>query len=292
MKFLKEIWKTIKRLSHKATVDSVYAVAGHSTLFMVISFFPLVMLFLALIKYTPITEDQVLGLFDFVSFGRIKNIISLAINEIFQLSGSFALSLSAITLVWSASTSMYSVMRSLNAVYNIKETRNYFLLRAISILYTVIFVTSFVIALALMVFGNSIIGILAKKFVFLNGFGSVLSVLRYVIAFFILLIIFDILYTVIPNRPSHLLFELPGAVFTSLGWYLFSFFYSVYIENFSNMSYIYGSLTAVVLLLIWLYICMYIFFLGAEVNEIAADFGWCKLKRQKFYKRRDKKNEK
>jgi len=90
MKFLKEIWKTIKRLSHKATVDSVYAVAGHSTLFMVISFFPLVMLFLALIKYTPITEDQVLGLFDFVSFGRIKNIISLAINEIFQLSGSFA----------------------------------------------------------------------------------------------------------------------------------------------------------------------------------------------------------
>ena len=59
---------------------------------------------------------------------------------------------------------------------------------------------------------------------------------------------------------------MPGALFTGAGWILFSYIFSVYINNFSNYSRIYGSLTAIVLLMLWLYSCMTILLYGAEVN--------------------------
>jgi len=62
--------------------------------------------------------------------------------------------------------------------------------------------------------------------------------------------------------------HLPGAVFATLGWMLFSFFYSLYIKYFPSASAIYGSLTAVCLIMLWLYVCIVILLLGAEVNKL------------------------
>ncbi|HIU47977.1 MAG TPA: YihY/virulence factor BrkB family protein, partial [Candidatus Avimonoglobus intestinipullorum] len=62
--------------------------------------------------------------------------------------------------------------------------------------------------------------------------------------------------------------HLPGAVFTTAGWMVFSFLFSIYIENFANYSYIYGSLTAIVLMMLWLYSCMIILLFGAELNML------------------------
>ena len=61
--------------------------------------------------------------------------------------------------------------------------------------------------------------------------------------------------------------HLPGAAFASGGWILFSYFYSLYIIHFPAVSYLYGSLAALVLMMLWLYICMTILLLGAEVNK-------------------------
>ena len=64
--------------------------------------------------------------------------------------------------------------------------------------------------------------------------------------------------------------HLPGAVFAAAGWMLFSYFYSLYTTYFTGVSYIYGSLTAVVLLLLWMYVCMIILLIGAELNKLIA----------------------
>ena len=70
----------------------------------------------------------------------------------------------------------------------------------------------------------------------------------------------------------------PGAVFASVGWTMFSYGYSLYITNFPSASYIYGSLAAVCLIMLWLYFCMIILLLGAEVNKIFAEKNsWGKL---------------
>ena len=276
MKFFKNIYNFINCLSKRLSEDSVYSVSGHSALFLIISFFPFVMLLLAAVKYMPFSEEQVIELFDAISMGSINETIRNIIKDIYNRSGSFALSVTAITLIWSASTSVYSITLGLNKVYNIKETRNYFLLRLYSIIYTIIFISSLFITLILMVFGKSIINYLEIYFPIFNKFNFLLNFGRFIVAIFAIILIFDLLYTIIPNRKSNLILELPGAIFASIGWYIFSYFYSLYIQYFSNMSYVYGSLTAIVLLMIWLYFCMYIFFMGAEINQVAKENGWFK----------------
>ena len=62
--------------------------------------------------------------------------------------------------------------------------------------------------------------------------------------------------------------HLPGAVFTTLGWMLFSYGFTLYIHFFPSASAIYGSLTAVCLLLLWVYVCVIILLVGAEVNKL------------------------
>jgi membrane protein len=85
----------------------------------------------------------------------------------------------------------------------------------------------------------------------------------------VLTLIFWLLYTAVPHRRSRLktrlLRELPGAVIAAVGWVGFSLLYSFYIDRIGNFS-LYGSLTAVVLAMLWLYFCLYILFLGAEIN--------------------------
>lgn len=264
----RNIYLKVKSVLKSASENSVYSYAGHSALFIIISFFPLLMLLLASVKYMPFSEKEVLELVSAIPLGNANNALNTAVKEVYARSGSLALSISAITLLWSASTSIYSITRGLNAIYGQSETRNYFLLRGLSLLYTVLFIIALLVLLILMVFGGGILAYVYIKIPLLSNFSGAINLLRGVVTYLSILLFMDLMYTFIPNRRSSLLKELPGAVISATCWYGFSFGYSVYIENFSNVSFVYGSLTAVVLLMIWLYILMYIFFIGAVVNKM------------------------
>ena len=62
--------------------------------------------------------------------------------------------------------------------------------------------------------------------------------------------------------------QLPGAVFTACGWQLISFVFSIYLDVFTGFSTMYGSLTTIILILLWFYMCMYVILLGGEINAL------------------------
>ena len=64
--------------------------------------------------------------------------------------------------------------------------------------------------------------------------------------------------------------QIAGAVFTSFGWTLASFVISVYMDIFKGFSNLYGSLTTIVIIMLWLYFCMYVMLLGGELNDLIA----------------------
>ena len=90
--------------------------------------------------------------------------------------------------------------------------------------------------------------------------------MRTLLSAFVLTVFFMVIYCFFPKRKVTFLNQFPGAIFATAGWFLFSFVYSIYITYFSNFSYTYGSLAAIVLIMLWLYICMTITLLGAEIN--------------------------
>ena len=67
--------------------------------------------------------------------------------------------------------------------------------------------------------------------------------------------------------------QLPGAVFTACGWLLMSFVFSVYLDIFTGFTDMYGSLTTIILIMLWLYFCMYVILLGGELNALLEGYG-------------------
>ena len=85
-----------------------------------------------------------------------------------------------------------------------------------------------------------------------------------------LVLFFDIIFAALPNRKLTLRSQLPGALICAVAWYVFSFGLSVYVDYFNGFS-MYGSLTTIVLIMLWLYFCMYIMMMSAEFNLMFQD---------------------
>ena len=94
---------------------------------------------------------------------------------------------------------------------------------------------------------------------------------RIVITPIVLMIFSLLIYKFLPNRRDKILRQLPGAVFAAIGWMIVSWIFSVYVDVFRGFSSMYGSLTTIVLIMLWMYFCMYSILLGGEVNVLMYD---------------------
>lgn len=260
-----------KRFQQKLEEDSVSVFAAQAAFFIVISFFPFTMLFLTLVNYLPFTVEEVESLSFNILSPSVSGFVNGIVQEIYQKASGAVVSITSITALWSASKSVLAVTRGLNKVYGTPEKRGYLRLRLTAVLYMLVLIVILFVILALLVFGGSInkwLGTIIPDF---ESFTALFLSLRWLMGFVVLILFFLFLYTVAPERKTRFVTELPGAVLSAVGWVGFSALYSFYIENYSNYSYLYGSITAVVLLMLWLYFCMHILLLGAEVNDMLQD---------------------
>ena len=80
-----------------------------------------------------------------------------------------------------------------------------------------------------------------------------------------------LLYAFVPNVKLKVKNQFPGALFSAVSWNLFSWGFSIYVGTFNGLS-VYGSLSAIVVIMLWLYFCMYLLLIGAHINRFAAPF--------------------
>lgn len=266
MKYMKKIFVIYKNFSRQLTLDHVSAYAAQSSFFMIMAIFPLLMLLLTLIRYTPVTEQDLINTALAIMPNTLDPLIEQIINEMYSNSTFAIISLTAITSLWSASKAILAIIRGLNSVFGIDEKRNYIHLRLIASFYTVVLLILIVLALGFMVFGNSVLRLFSKNMPLLYELAEFIISLREIYIPIIFTVAFVNVYRIVPNKQYTFFDYLPGALFSSLGWIIFSYVYSLYIDNFASSTYIYGSLTTVVFLMLWIYICMYILFMGAEIN--------------------------
>lgn len=251
--------------------DSVNAYAAQAAFFVFISFFPFLMLLLTLLKYLPFSPAEIIGFTTELFPESISSFIGAVVNEISEKATGAIVSITSVTALWSCSKSVLAIIQGLNSVYGVKERRNYIKLRFTAVLYMIVFIVIILITLAVLVFGSSIMDWLTSNTPALKPLFDVILSLRWVIGFSLLVLFFMFMYTVIPERKTKFVHELPGALVTALGWLIFSAVYSFYIQNFASGSYLYGSLSVIVFLMLWLYFCMYIMFVGAEINDVLCD---------------------
>lgn len=264
---IKSTFRIIGLLSRKIRDDHVAAFSAQAAFFIIISFFPFIMLLLSIIKYFPIEEESMLLMLNQAFPTTVNSLITSIVREIYDTAASTTLiSVTVVSTLWSAGKGFLAVMKGLNSVYEINETRHSLLLRGMAALYTLIFAIMVILTMILFVFGNRLYFWIGQKLPVIEDTAFVIISLRTIVGLVTLIIFFVIIYIVIPNRKTKLMHELPGAMLCAAGWMGFSYAFSYYIDNFSNYASMYGSLTAVVLFMLWLYFCMYLLFLGAEFN--------------------------
>lgn len=265
MLVLTRVIRWVRELLRKLRDDAVTAYSAQAVLFLIISFFPFAMLLLSLLQYLPFTQEEITVISLDIVPDAIQHLVAGTIQELYTNASGTVISITAVMALWSASKGAIALIHGLNTIYGIPVKRNYFMLRVISTLYTLVFIILLITLLAFLVFGKALFDWLAGYIPAIASVTILTSSLRVLVTFGILIVIFLLLYVVIPNRKTRIFAELPGAVVAAGGWVGFSYLYSFYIDHIGNFS-LYGSLTAVVLLMLWLYFCMYILFLGAEIN--------------------------
>lgn len=252
---------------HRCNRNQITLYAAQSSFFMVLSSIPLIMLLTVAVQYvSPLSQGTLTSaLIELVPQSLAPFVVSI-IDELYRNVSTAIISISVIAVLWSASKGIYALELGLNQIYHVKHKRHFFVRRALAVAYTAAFIVIVMFCLILLVFGNRLQLLLEHTLPLLGQISSFVISLRSLLSVMILTGFFALLYKVLPNRALSFKKQLPGAVFSALGWVMFSFFYSIYIDNFSNYAHIYGSMTALVLLCLWIYVCMNIVLIGAQIN--------------------------
>lgn len=260
-------FKIIRGFMIRLNSDHVGAFAAQAAYFMLLSFIPFLLLLLTMIQYTPITQDVVTNVLLRVlpENGDFRKLLLNIIREVYGKSTA-VVPVSALFTLWSAGKGVQALTNGVNAIYHVEETRNYIIMRVRSAIYTLLFIFAVIGSLLLLVFGNTIQKLLEKYIPVLARITAYVIGMRTSITLLILIVVFLMIYKFLPNRKASVRNQLPGAVVSAVAWSLFSLGFSVYLDVYDGFSNMYGSLTTVVLILLWLYFCMYIILIGAEIN--------------------------
>lgn len=290
VKNMKKIYKNIMDFADDISKNHISAYSAQTSYFIIMSVFPFVLILLSMIRYTSLTEENLLNLIFKIVPEAFFPIIKSIVEEIYERATAF-ISISVIIAIWSSAKCIHSITNGFNLIYNVKETRNFVFLRLRSAFYTVIFVMAIIASLVLNVFGEWLDDFFARHTpVIAAAFHHILD-WKLVIMLAFQIIIFALMYKFLPNRKSKFIRQLPGAVFSSVVWNIFSYLFSIYI-GFGRLSYTYGSLTTLVVVMLWLYFCINIIFIGAQINSFFEPQIWWFQKKTKERKNKKKRKKK
>ncbi len=241
------------------------AYAAEAAFFLVISLVPTILLLLTLIQFTPVTEANIIMAVEQIFPTDINAFVISIVEEVYSKS-SAVISITAITAMWSASRGVLSIVSGLNWIFGIDNNKNYVYTRVRATIYTLFFVVAMVMTLAVLVFGNKISIFVAMNIPIVQHIIDLIIQVRVLGFLGVLILVFMVAYRYLPSEKNQVKNQFPGALFAAVGWIACSFAFSVYVDVYSGFANMYGSLTTIVLIMLWFYFCMYSMLIGARIN--------------------------
>lgn len=242
--------------------------AANACYFLVLMIFPALLLVMSSLRYTSLSANDLIDVLGTVVPSALMPTVERLIVNTYYNSSGVVISVSAVTALWSSSRGVYGLLTGLNHVYGVREDRGYFYTRLISVVYTFAFLMVLILTLVLHVFGKSIAAwINAKDLALVDWMVRVIDI-RFLVLLGLQILVFTALYMVLPNRRNRFWSSLPGATVAAVGWQVFSNLFSIYVQRLNVYTNIYGSVYALALGMLWLYICVTIVLFGGVLNRL------------------------
>jgi len=240
--------------------------AASIAFFFFLSVVPMLMALCAIIPYTPLTEEDLVEAVTDVVPDMIDTLAVSVISDVYDRSAGI-ISIAIVATIWSAAKGVMALMRGLNAINGVEEKRNYFVIRVIASLYTVAMLFIVVLSLFLNVFGNQLVSLLLHRLPQLARLVSFAMNFRFLVVWAVMILVFAAIYAYVPDKRLSFRGQIPGAAFSAIVWSIFSWGFSLYVTYGGSSYGIYGSLSIVIIVLLWMYFCMYIILIGAYLNR-------------------------
>ncbi len=245
--------------------QNISAYAASIAFFFFLSIVPMLMVICMVIPYTPLTEENLVQAVTDITPDRVDPVVEGLIADVYDKSAGI-LSIAVIATLWSAAKGVMALMQGLNAVNGVDEKRNYFVIRAVACLYTVVMLIVVILSLFINVFGNQLVNLALHRIPQLQRLVSFLMHFRFLVVWAVLTLLFATVYAFMPDDKLRFREQIPGATFAAVVWSIFSWGFSMYVD-YSNSYGIYGSLAIIIIILLWMYFCMYIIMIGAYLNR-------------------------
>ncbi|HEY4602419.1 MAG TPA: YihY/virulence factor BrkB family protein [Cerasibacillus sp.] len=273
---MKKIIRFLTYLYERIMDGDVFGLAAQLAYFFLLSLFPLLILLMTLIGYVPLEEQTILDALSSVVPGDSMVFIEANIRMLLNKQNTGLLSIGILGTLWSASNGVNAIMRALNRAYRVEETRPFLISRLIAVILMFAMIAVIVVALLLPVLGRMIGVYIFSFFGLSDDFIQFWNTVRWVISSIVFFIVFLALYRLAPSRKIRLKKVVPGAIFATLSWQLTSLAFSYYVETIGDYSATYGSLGAVIVLMIWFYLSGIIIIIGGTINAVTEE--WSEVK--------------
>lgn len=256
----------MKKLIGRILEEEAFGLAAQLAYFFLLSLFPLLVVLITLVGYLPIDTNVLIRILSSVAPAESMQLIKENIDQLVSNQNGHLLSIGIIGTLWAASNGVNAIMRVFNHAYEVEEDRFFFISRLIALVLTIAMIGVIVIAILLPVLGRMIGVYLFSFFGLSDDFLTVWEMLRWVFTSIVFFIVFLFLYKLAPNLKVQFREAFWGALFTTVAWQLSSLVFSYYVSNLGNYSATYGSLGAVITLMIWFYLSAFIVIVGGILN--------------------------
>jgi membrane protein len=260
----KRVWK---EFSH----DDVFGKAAELSYYFLLALFPALLFIVSLLGFfagpgTELRATLFQTLNSILPQGS-SELVTKTVNEVSGAAGAGKLTFGVVMALWAASGGLSALISTLNVAYEVKETRNWFKVKGIAIALTLELVFLIIVALTVVLFGGKL-GDMAAQRLGWHGFKAVWQWMQWPLVLVAMLLAFASIYYFAPNlKKPEWYWVSPGAVVGLLVWLAVSFGFRFYLQFFNSYSKTYGSLGAVIILMLWFYLTGLALLVGGEVNS-------------------------
>jgi len=262
---MEQLTEFIKKVIKIVTKPEMRVLPGQLAFFFVLSLVPLVALIGAIASKFAISVDMIQ---EYISVAIPSSVSDLFISAIRNQKMNFNIAVFLISAFILASNGTHSMIITSNEIYKIKSN-NYIKRRLKAIGMTLILVSILIFIILIPIYGDAIFTYIknnsTNKFLAIFIY-SLFQVLKYPLSVIVIYYNIKLLYILAPDKKIRSKTTVKGAVFTTISWIISTEVYTFYVGTFSKYNVFYGSISNIVILLLWIYILSYIFVLGMALN--------------------------
>jgi membrane protein len=274
-------WEKVKRfffrLYEKSFDEDIFSSSAQVAFYFLFALFPLLLLIINIFGIMLVNSDDLRHeLFIYLQQvipASAFDLVSKTLEEVVQGTSGGKITFGILATLYSASAGIDSVRIALNAVYKLREERDWWKRKLMSLALTLALGILIFVALGIIFYGSQFVDLIFSKMGLVISSPLLLKSLAVLIVIGVLIVTFDVLYYYVPNHKNlKWKWLTPGAIVAIALWLLFSKSFSIYLQYFDSYAKTYGSVGAIIILLLWLYLTAMVILIGGAINAILDEF--------------------